>query len=96
MATYGFSPATRVFEAAGAGACIITDSWKGISQFFEPKQEILVANSTEEVKNHLLFLGENCATSIGKAAMKKALSFHTYGHRAQKLEEILQIKNNVT
>src|SRR4051812_8829373 len=25
MARYGFSPATRVFEAAGAGACLITD-----------------------------------------------------------------------
>ncbi len=26
MASVGFSPATRVFEAAGAGACIITDA----------------------------------------------------------------------
>lgn len=92
MATYGFSPATRVFEAAGAGACIITDAWNGISEFFEPKQEILVANSTEEVKNALLFLGDNCANAIGEAAMKKALKFHTYGHRAQQLEEILQLK----
>ena len=29
MARYGFSPATRVFEAAGAGACLITDAWEG-------------------------------------------------------------------
>ena len=27
--TIGFSPATRVFEAAGAGACLITDAWVG-------------------------------------------------------------------
>src|SRR5205085_381468 len=27
MAAYGYSPATRVFEAAGAGSCIITDAW---------------------------------------------------------------------
>src|SRR5690606_23889072 len=33
MAANGFSPATRVFEAAGAGACIITDEWEGIGQF---------------------------------------------------------------
>ena len=33
MARNGFSPATRVFEAAGAGACIITDKWEGIEQF---------------------------------------------------------------
>jgi len=29
MARYGFSPATRVFEAAGASACLITDAWRG-------------------------------------------------------------------
>ena len=29
MARYGFSPATRVFEAAGAGACLITDAFRG-------------------------------------------------------------------
>ena len=33
MARYGFSPATRVFEAAGAGACLITDDWEGIELF---------------------------------------------------------------
>src|SRR3712207_9378582 len=33
MARYGFSPATRVFEAAGAGACLITDAWEGIELF---------------------------------------------------------------
>ncbi|HEV2080239.1 MAG TPA: hypothetical protein VGR19_10155, partial [Allosphingosinicella sp.] len=27
MADIGFSPATRVFEAAGAAACLITDAW---------------------------------------------------------------------
>ena len=30
MASVGFSPPTRVFEAAGAGACLITDYWEGI------------------------------------------------------------------
>jgi spore maturation protein CgeB len=36
MARFGFSPPTRVFEAAGAGACLITDAWAGIEEFFEP------------------------------------------------------------
>src|SRR5256885_16320921 len=30
MAGVGFSPPTRVFEAAGASACLITDQWAGI------------------------------------------------------------------
>ncbi len=33
--TIGFSPATRVFEAAGAGACLITDAWEGLELFLE-------------------------------------------------------------
>ena len=43
MAAVGFSPATRVFEAAGAGACLITDAWEGIELFLKPDEEILVA-----------------------------------------------------
>ncbi len=43
MARNGFSPATRVFEAAGAGACLITDAWEGIEEFLEPGDEVLVA-----------------------------------------------------
>ena len=34
MASNGYSPATRVFEAAGAGACLITDAWHGLELFF--------------------------------------------------------------
>ncbi|MDI6837564.1 MAG: glycosyltransferase, partial [Rhizobiaceae bacterium] len=43
MARTGFSPATRVFEAAGAGACLITDAWEGIELFLVPGEEVLVA-----------------------------------------------------
>ena len=35
MAAVGFSPATRVFEAAGAGACLITDAWAGLDLFLD-------------------------------------------------------------
>src|SRR4051794_34499081 len=49
MAATGYSPATRVFEAAGAGACIITDAWEGIGLFLEPETEILVARDGTDV-----------------------------------------------
>jgi spore maturation protein CgeB len=90
MASYGFSPATRVFEAAGAGACIITDYWVGIDFFFEPDKEILVARSGEEVKQLLSSLTEEKARSIGQAALKKVLEKHTYQHRAAELDTILK------
>ncbi|WP_439881795.1 CgeB family protein [Pontibacter sp. MBLB2868] len=92
MARYGFSPATRVFEAAGAGACIITDFWEGIDFFFEPDKEILVAKDGAEVAAILAGLTEENAKAIGEAAYKKVLSAHTYSHRAEQLEKLLYTK----
>ena len=52
MAATGFSPPTRVFEAAGAGACLITDAWDGIELFLEPGEEVLVARDGADVAEH--------------------------------------------
>jgi spore maturation protein CgeB len=89
MATYGFSPATRVFEAAGAASCIITDYWQGIELFFEPDKEILVARNSEEVIEILRLLTPERAKEIGQAAYIKVLNQHTYRHRAKLLNNIL-------
>jgi spore maturation protein CgeB len=89
MARYGFSPATRVFEAAGAGACIITDYWEGIDYFFEPGQEILVAKDGDEVAAIMAELTTEQAHAIGQAAYRKVLAGHTYGHRVEQLEQLL-------
>lgn len=95
MASYGFSPATRVFEAAGAGACIITDAWKGVDQFFLPDEDILVANGPEDIVEILQFLDRKTANGYGQAAHEKALDSHTYTHRGQQLEEIFQLKGSI-
>ena len=90
MARYGFSPATRVFEAAGAGACLITDAWEGIEGFLEPNQEVLVAQNGDEVAEHLRALTPEKAREMGERARRRMLSEHTYAHRAVKLEEALE------
>ena len=90
MARYGFSPATRVFEAAGAAACLITDAWQGIEKFFEPGEEILVAHSGDEVAAHLVDLTPERAREIGQAAYRRVLAQHTYAQRAAQLDEILE------
>ena len=92
MARYGFSPATRVFEAAGAGACIITDYWEGIDFFFEPGAEILVARSGDEVRQKLQELTVEKAREIGQAAYRRVLERHTYNHRAAQLEDLLEAR----
>ena len=89
MARYGFSPATRVFEAAGAGACLITDAWEGIEEFLEPEREVLVAHNGEEVAEHLQNLSGTEARLIGERARARMLGEHTYAHRAERLETLL-------
>lgn len=91
MASYGFSPPTRVFEAAGAAACIITDEWEGIETFLEPGREILVAQDGAEVAGHLQCLDPKRAQKIGLAAQKRILCEHTYEHRAAQFEEVLGV-----
>jgi spore maturation protein CgeB len=90
MARYGFSPATRIFEAAGAGACLITDYWEGIADFFEPDREILVARSGEDVAGIMAGLSPERARAIGDAALARVLAVHTYAHRVVTLEEVLE------
>lgn len=90
MAATGFSPATRVFEAAGAGACLISDSWRGIELFLDPDEEILVARDGEEVVQHLLSLTAERAKRIGLAARRRVLAHHTYAARVRTLEAVLE------
>jgi spore maturation protein CgeB len=90
MARYGFSPATRVFEAAGAAACIITDYWEGIDEFLEPGEEILVARDGDEVIRHLKQLPPERARAIGQAACRRVLAHHTYDQRAELVEAVLE------
>jgi spore maturation protein CgeB len=89
MARYGFSPPTRIFEAAGIGACLITDDWPGIELFLEPDHEVLVAQSGEEVARYVSSVTSQVAQKIGVAARKRILAEHTYGHRAAQLDLIL-------
>ena len=89
MARYGFSPATRVFEAAGAGACLITDAWEGLELFLEPDREVLAARDGGEVAAHLDGLNEPRARAIGRAARRRVLAEHTYRHRAAELSRLL-------
>jgi len=90
MANIGFSPATRVFEAAGAAACLITDAWEGIEQFLEPNKEVLVARDGQDVADHLAALTPERARAIGQAALKRTLAENTYAHRGEQVDAIFR------
>ena len=95
MARYGFSPATRVFEAAGAAACLITDAWIGLELFLEPGKEVLVAENGEQVAQHVRNLDATTARAVGRAAYRRVLAEHTYAHRAAQLEALLLGRESV-
>jgi spore maturation protein CgeB len=89
MASVGFSPPTRVFEAAGAGACLITDYWIGVEHFFAPDAEILVAKSAEDIVRFLRSVDASHANAIGDAMRARALREHTYAQRAAEVHQLL-------
>jgi spore maturation protein CgeB len=89
MAATGYSPPTRVFEAAGCGSCIITDAWQGIEAFLAPGDEILVATTAEDIVSHLRGTSAARARAIGSAARQRVLRDHTYARRAAELDAAL-------
>ena len=90
MADIGFSPATRVFEAAGAAACLITDAWEGIEQFLAPDEEVLVARDGQDVAEHVRALTPERARDIGQAALRRILAEHTYAHRGAEVDALFK------
>ena len=90
MANIGFSPATRVFEAAGAAACLITDAWEGIELFLRPDEEVLVARDGQDVADHLASLTPERARAIGRAALARVLAEHTYSLRGEQVHALFQ------
>ncbi|MEO5373931.1 MAG: glycosyltransferase [Alphaproteobacteria bacterium] len=85
----GWSPGTRLFEAAACGAPVITDWWDGLDTIFVPGREILVVNSSEEVVTILRDLPDERRIEIGAAGRRRVLMAHTAAHRARELESHL-------
>ena len=88
MAANGFSPATRVFEAAGAGACLVTDAGEGIELFLIPEEEVLVARVGQVVAELVRTVTPERAARIGGAALARVLAHHTYDQRAAQADAL--------
>jgi len=88
MRQMGWCPSGRLFEAAACGVPVISDSWHGLDEFFDPGSEILVASETEDVIE-VLNLSDAELRRIGAAARERTLSEHTGAQRALQLEELI-------
>ncbi len=89
MAQAGHCPSGRLFEAAACGTPIISDYWDGLETFFEPGEEILVANQTADVLAALELSDEQLARIAGRAR-QRAIEEHCAARRARQLEAILE------
>lgn len=94
MARTGFSPATRVFEAAGAGACLLTDAWEGIEHFLKPDEEVLVARDGKDVASILMATSLLEARMIGQRALARVRAEHTYDRRAELVDVLLKARSD--
>jgi spore maturation protein CgeB len=90
MRRYGWSPSTRLFEAAACGACIVSDTWPGLEALLAPDDEVLLAESRADVLRHLTTLSDERRQRIGEAARRRVLAEHTYQRRAAQLEAVLE------
>src|SRR5262249_18301815 len=84
MATMGWCPSARLFEAAACGTPIVSDTWPGLDTFFEPGREIVVAESTDDVVRALTVPASELA-ALAHRARERALAHHTAERRADEL-----------
>ncbi len=89
MATMGWCPSGRLFEATACGAAVLSDDWPGLEEFFEPGEEILVASSTEDTLA-ALDLDEGEVRRIAAAGRERTLAEHTSRHRAAELVRAIE------
>jgi spore maturation protein CgeB len=85
MADMGYCPSGRLFEAAACGTPILSDTWEGLDQFFEPGREILLARTTDEALDAIDRSSDDLAR-IGAAARERVLAQHTAASRAEEFE----------
>ncbi len=85
----GHAPDARLFEAAACGTAIISEGWYGIEEFFEPNEEILLLNRSEDVVRVLRETPPERIAAIGQAARRRVLADHTAAHRAAELEGLI-------
>jgi spore maturation protein CgeB len=89
MAEMGWCPSGRLFEAAACGAPLLSDTWDGIEDFFEPGSEILLASGKNEVLAALE--REDCELRrMAERARERTLEQHSSARRAQELVSLLE------
>ena len=88
MKRYGWCPSGRLFEAAACGTPVLSDDWPGLSDFYTPGEEIVIAGTTDDAVA-ALDLPDDRVERIVRNARDRTLSEHTADRRAEQLIDLL-------
>ena len=89
MAEMGWCPSGRLFEAAACGTPIISDRWDGMEAFFQPGEEILLADNAADVLA-ALSRDDNDLRLIARRARERTLDEHSSAKRAMELIALME------
>lgn len=89
MASVGYCPSGRLFEATACGAPVITDAWDGLGHFFEEGSEIITARNAGDVIE-ALDMSDAERQRIAAAGRQRTLECHSSVARARELERLLE------
>jgi len=86
------SSTARPFELAAYGACIVSQPYNGIEEWFKIGKELVIIDSEEEVIETYKWLidDEEERKKIGERARERILKEHTFRHRAEELVKVLR------
>lgn len=86
----------RMFEATGAGSCLLTDRKENLHELFEENKEIVVFDDVNDCISKINWLLENeiIRTAIAKAGQKKTLNSHTVDKRCAEIVDIFRAELN--
>jgi spore maturation protein CgeB len=81
----------RLFEATGAGACLMTDRKVNLAEMFEPDVEVVTYSSVEECSEKVRYLLDHDSEreSIAAAGQRRVLRDHTFENRARFLNDLI-------
>jgi spore maturation protein CgeB len=82
----------RLYEATGAGSCLLTDWKSNLADLYEPDTEVAVYRSVEEAIEKAMWLIDHPRERhvIANAGMRRTLATHTFAHRAQQIDQIIR------
>lgn len=86
-AAYGHSGNMRMFEATGAGACMLTEHSLNVGDLFEPDVEVVTYRSPEECLEKALYLlgNDDVRREIGRKAQERTFKEHLADHRTRQM-----------